>query len=90
MCACAKRVPILFVVKRDRMSMDGCACVLRLTFIRALEVEQGTVLCGQRTPFYVTFVTSSQGDVCVCVCVCVCVPVNFRTYLRCEARDILC
>ena len=36
---------------------NGCACVRRLTFIRALEVEQGTVLSGQRTPFYITFVT---------------------------------
>ena len=26
----------------------------------------------------------------LCVCMCVCVQANFRTYLRCEARDILC
>ena len=85
MCACAKRVHSLFVVKRDRMSMDGCACVLRLTFIRALEVEQGTVLSGQRTPFYVTFVTSSKGDEYVFVSQ----PMFVHTYLRCEAKAML-
>ena len=56
-CVCAKRGHSLLVVKRDKRSMERGCVGSPSYFHTCFGGRQGTVLSGQRTAFYITFVT---------------------------------